>query len=270
MIEQLKGMLDQVREKQPLIMNITNQVVIQQTANGLLALGASPVMSSHPEDARELAQVAGGVLLNIGTLQEAQLETLLEAGKSANKAGIPVVLDPVGAGATSYRTNAVNKILSEVKISVLRGNGGEIAAVTNQHWGMKGVDSVGQGDVVQLAKNAAKQLDMIVVVTGEKDVISSPSRTLITENGTEMLTRITGAGCVLGSVITAFLAANRESDPIEVCTAAASFYSVAAEKAMERKPKGPGDFEFYFRDALYELSEAEWIKQGIVTEGGTV
>ncbi|GAB6182024.1 hydroxyethylthiazole kinase [Desulfotomaculum defluvii] len=256
--------LQKVRQVNPLIHNITNVVVTNFTANGLLALGASPVMAYAVEEVADMASIAGALVLNIGTLNEKEIEAMLQAGKSANQHNVPVVFDPVGAGATAYRTATARRIVKEVKVSVLRGNAGEVANVIGENWDVRGVDAgQAKGDVVYLAQSAAKQLDTVVVVTGKEDVITDGQRTYVVNNGDALLTRVTGTGCLLSSVIGAFCAVEQEL--LLASTAALVSYGVAAEIAATLKgQEGPGSFQIEFLNQLAKVSNEEIIKYGSV------
>lgn len=247
--------LTKVREQKPLIHNITNIVVANFTANGLLALGASPFMAYAHEEVAEVAKMANAVVLNIGTLDEQLVEACLIAGKSANENHVPVVFDPVGAGATSYRTSASHTIIAGVKLAVLRGNVSEVAHVAGASWSIKGVDAgVGDGDIVAIAQLAARKLGCIVVITGKEDVITDGEVTFLVSNGHPILTQITGAGCLLSSVVGAFLAVGENATVVAVAEAVA-FYGIAAEKAYEASNgQGPGSFQAAFIDQLAHVS----------------
>lgn len=248
-----------VRETNPLVHNITNVVVTNFTANGLLALGASPVMAYAKEEVADMAAIAGALVLNIGTLSEQEVEAMIIAGKSANEHGVPVIFDPVGAGATAYRTDTSRRILREVKVAVLRGNAAEIAHVVGESWTIKGVDAAGGGgDAVALAQRAARQLGCIVALTGEEDVATDGATTYVVAGGHPILTRVTGTGCLLTSVIGAFAAAAAgASRPLlEAAVAALAGYGVAAERAAGERP-APGSFAVRFLDQLAELSGGE-------------
>jgi hydroxyethylthiazole kinase len=200
--------LQQVRALNPLIHNITNVVVTNFTANGLLALGASPIMAYAHEEVADVAKLSSAVVLNIGTLDASIVQGCILAGRAANEQGVPVVFDPVGAGATAYRTESAQRIISEVKLAVLRGNAAEIANVIGQSWSIKGVDAgADEGNVTELAIAAARKLGCIVVTTGEQDVITDGETTYLVSNGHPLMTKVTGAGCLLSSVVGAFVAA---------------------------------------------------------------
>ena len=263
-MNEIISLIDKVREEKPLIHNITNQVVINFTANGLLALGASPVMANAKEEAADMAGVADALVLNIGTLTSPQVEAMLAAGKAANQKGIPVVFDPVGAGATPWRNEVAARILDQVDISVIRGNAGEIASLAGTDAAMKGVDSVFRGSNEEIVAKTIKQLGVPVIVTGKEDIIASASKTYTGQNGDPVLTRVTGAGCLLSSVVAAFLTV--EEDVVDAAAAAVSFYGIAAETAAETAA-GPGSFQPAFLDALFHL-KPEQIREKIRLKQG--
>ncbi|WP_157967905.1 hydroxyethylthiazole kinase [Paraliobacillus sp. X-1268] len=250
-MNKITRMIELVREKEPLVHNITNEVVVNFTANGLYAIGASPVMASAIEEVGEMAKNADGLLLNIGTLTSNQAEAMIVAGKAANEKGIPVVLDPVAVGATSLRSEVASRILEEVKISLIRGNAGEISNLSGAKAEVRGVDSVGTLDNRSVAIHAAKQLGVPVMVTGVKDVITDGKELYTISNGTQLLTKVTGTGCLLGAVIAAFLTTGEK--PLLAATAAVAFYDVAAERARQNA-SAPGSFQIAFLDALFETN----------------
>lgn len=253
----IQNLLKKVRDVNPLVHNITNVVVTNFTANGLLALGASPVMANAPQEVADMARIAGALVLNIGTLNEMQIEAMLIAGRAANEKGIPVIFDPVGAGATPYRTETARTIVRELKVAVIRGNAAEVANVIGEQWAIKGVDAgEGSGDVVELAQKAAKQLQSIVVITGKTDVITDGERTYLVHNGHPILTKVTGTGCLLTAVIGAFAAAG--TDPLEAAVAALVSYGVAAQMAWYNQgEQGPGSFQVEFLNQLAKVSADE-------------
>jgi hydroxyethylthiazole kinase len=263
-MQEIVKTLEKVRQVNPLVHNITNVVVTNFTANGLLALGASPVMAYAKEEVADMAKIAGALVLNIGTLNETEIEAMLIAGKSANENGVPVIFDPVGAGATAYRTETARKIVKEVKISIIRGNAAEIANVIGENWGIKGVDAQeGNGDVVTLAKKAAQQLGTVVVITGKEDVVTDGDTTYVIRNGHPILTKVTGTGCLLTSVIGAFAAV--EKDSLLAAVSALVSYGVAAEVAANKKgEEGPGNFQIEFLNELAKVGVAEINQYGSI------
>lgn len=252
--------LEKVREGRPLVHNITNVVVTNFTANGLLALGASPVMAYAEEEVADMAKIASSLVLNIGTLNSQTVEAMIIAGKAANENGVPVIFDPVGAGATRYRTETAQKIMKEVNVSVIRGNAAEIANVVGENWEIKGVDAGDtNGNIVEVAISAARKMNTVVVITGKEDIVTDGKNTYVVKNGHPILTKVTGTGCLLTSVIGAF--AGVEKDLIKAAIAALSFYGIAAEKAAEKTAKfGPGSFQIEFLNQL-SLTSSEDIEQ---------
>ncbi len=246
---------NKVRKQIPLIHHITNVVVTNFTANGTLAIGASPVMAYAQEEVEEMVRLADALVLNIGTLTADEVEAMVLAGREANRQGVPVLLDPVGAGATRYRLEAAKRILDEVEITTVRGNAAEVAALTGLAWESRGVDSVGEhGNRIQLAKNAFKMLGMTVAVTGPVDVVAGKSGILTVENGDPMLGLVTGTGCLATGVVAAFSAV--EQDAVLAAACALAYYGLAAEIAVAHA-KGPGSFQMAFLDELYKLSDQE-------------
>lgn len=252
--------LRKVRELNPLIHNITNVVVTNFTANGLLALGASPVMAYAKEEVADMAAIAGALVLNMGTLDDRVVESMHLAGKSANARQVPVVFDPVGAGATPYRTAVARRLMDEVKVSVLRGNAAEVANVVGQDWAIKGVDAgAGAGDAAALARQAALSLGCVAVVTGQDDYVSDGKVTYKISNGTPLLTKVTGTGCLLSSIIGAFAAV--EKDLVWASVSALAFYGVAAEQAVKISGGDkPGTFQEELLNQLHLVS-SELVEQ---------
>jgi hydroxyethylthiazole kinase len=246
-----------VRQSNPLIHNITNIVVANFSANGLLALGASPVMADAVEEAADMAKVANAVVLNMGTLNRETVEAMLVAGKSANQHGIPVILDPVGVGATPYRTKVSRKLLQEVTFSIIRGNAAEIANLIDEKWEIKGVDAGNsEGNVIEIAIQAAKRLKTVIVLTGKDDIVTDGLTTYMVHNGHPILTKVTGTGCLLSAVVGAFAAV--ENNRLEAATSALVFYGVVAEIAANKTDgQGPGSFQIEFLNQLSRVSSSE-------------
>src|SRR5690625_930005 len=219
--------LEDIRQKKPLIYNITNQVVTNFSANGLLAIGASPAMANAPEEAKDMVALADALVLNVGTCSQSQAEAMLLAGKEANKSGIPVILDPVAVGATSYRTDVVEKLLKHVSFTAIRGNAAEIATIGKEETRMKGVDSLVDHLEPDIAHNVARSHKTLVIATGKIDVITDGERVFTCENGSSMLPNITGSGCLLSAVIGAFMTV--EGNVLTTATMAVAGYGAAAE-----------------------------------------
>ena len=241
-----------LRERRPLVHQITNYVVMNETANATLALGALPVMAHAPEEVEEMAAAAGALVLNIGTLSAPWIEAMILAGKAANAAGVPVVLDPVGAGATRFRTETAERILREVEISVVRGNAGEIATLAGQEAEVRGVDSLAVSvPVWEVAYAAACQLGCVVSVTGPIDRVSDGESNFSIANGHEMLGIVSGTGCMSTAMTGCFLAAKPEA-PLEAAVEALAVFGLAGEDAAVGA-KGPGSFHVALYDALFNL-----------------
>ena len=244
--------LGELRERKPLIHQITNYVVMNETANATLALGALPVMAHAREEVEEMVAFAGALVLNIGTLSPHWIEAMLLAGKAANERGVPVVLDPVGAGATRFRTETARRLLDEVKVAVLRGNQGEVATLVGVQAEVRGVESIGAGgEPADLARTAARNLGLVASVTGAIDHVSDGNRVLAVANGHELLAAVTGTGCMSSAITGCFLAVARER-PLEAAAGALAAFGVAAEDAA-RGAEGPGSFHVGLYDALAAL-----------------
>ncbi|PID22257.1 hydroxyethylthiazole kinase [Sporosarcina sp. P3] len=245
-------LIQQLRQQQPLVHCITNFVVANFQANGLLALGASPVMADAVEEAEDIARIAACSILNIGTLKQQTVDAMILAGNSARAAGKPVVLDPVGAGATPFRKASALKVLEEVDITLIRCNEGELAAIADIPWTAKGVDAgEGSADIEDIAKKTARKYNCLVAVSGEVDIVTDGHSMLSITGGHPMMTTITGTGCLLSSVTGAFLAIGMEN-PLESVADALSFYKRAGEQTAKIS-RGPGDFAVNFLNTLHTL-----------------
>jgi hydroxyethylthiazole kinase len=241
-----------MREQKPLVHQITNYVVMNETANATLALGALPVMAHAGEEVEEMTGIASSLVLNIGTLSGHWVEAMLLAGSTATARQIPVVLDPVGAGATEYRTATAHRILDLVDVTVLRGNPGEIATLVGAQAEVRGVESIGAGvEPAELARVAARSLGVIASVTGPVDHVSDGERVLAVSNGDALLAVVTGTGCMSSAITGCFLAA-KPGQPLEAAAEALAAFGVAAEDAA-RGAEGPGTFHARLYDALYAL-----------------
>jgi hydroxyethylthiazole kinase len=242
-----------VRERRPLVHQITNYVVMNETANATLALGALPVMAHAREEVAEMARLAGALVLNIGTLSPQWVEAMLIAGKAANEQGVPVVLDPVGVGATTYRTETAKRILDDVDVAVLRGNAGEVATLVGVEAEVRGVESIAAGgDAATIARAAASTLGVVASVTGPVDHVSDGNRVAAIANGDPLLASVTGTGCMSSAITGCFLAV---AEPFEAAVAALVAFGVAGEDAA-RDARGPGSFHVGLYDALASLDPA--------------
>ena len=240
-----------IRERKPLIHQITNYVVMNETANATLALGALPVMAHAPQEVEEMASAASALVLNIGTLSDTWVESMVLAGLAANRAGVPIVLDPVGAGATRYRTETSQRLLGELRVAVVRGNSAEIATLAGKEAQIRGVEAVGEAGRPELAREAARALGAVVAVTGPVDHVSDGVTVCAVANGHELLGTVTGTGCMSTAITGCFLGV-RADDPLAAATEALVAFGVAGEDAA-KKAKGPGSFHVALYDALYGL-----------------
>ena len=243
-----------IRERKPLVHQITNYVVMNETANATLSLGALPVMAHAVEEVEEMASVAGVLVLNIGTLSEHWIEAMLLAAKAANAADVPVVLDPVGVGATRLRTETAKRILDDAEIAVVRGNAAEVATLAGREAEIRGVESIGAADSgAELAKAAASALGCVASVTGPVDHVSDGARTIAVANGDVLLGTVSGTGCMSTAITGCFLAV--ASTPLEAAVEALVAFGAAGEDAAVGA-KGPGSFHVALYDALYNLDPA--------------
>jgi hydroxyethylthiazole kinase len=254
-----------LRERKPLVHQITNYVVMNETANATLALGALPVMAHAAEEVEEMVRLASALVLNIGTLSEHWVEAMLLAGGAANARGIPIVLDPVGAGATDYRTRTARRILDLVDVTVVRGNVGEIATLVGMSAEVRGVESIGGGgDPAELAREAGRRLGVIASVTGPVDHVSDGGRVLRVANGHELLGAVTGTGCMSSALTGCFLAA-KPDEPVEAAAEALAAFGLAGEDAAAHAA-GPGSFHVALYDALWNLDPATLDARARVSE----
>jgi len=244
-----------IQERRPLVHQITNYVVMNETANVTLALGALPVMAHARQEVEEMVGLAGALVLNIGTLSEHWIDAMLLAGKAANARGIPIVLDPVGAGATRYRTETARRLLDELDVTVLRGNAGEVATLVGVEAEVRGVESIGGVDEpAELARIAGRTLGLVASVTGPIDHVSDGSDAVSVANGHELLGAVSGTGCMSTAITGCFLAVRTDA-PLAAAAEALVAFGVAGEDAA-RDAKGPGTFHAGLYDALAGLDPA--------------
>ncbi len=256
--------LAKIRSSAPLVHNITNFVVMNSTANVLLAAGASPVMAHAENEVEAMVSFAGALVLNIGTLTDDWVRSMVKAGKKANELGVPVILDPVGAGATALRTSASTTILGEVEISVIRANASEVLALAGTDSATKGVDSVHTtDDVVEVMPGLAKELGCTIAVTGSVDVVTDGERTFEVTGGDAMMTRVTGTGCAATALVGAFAAV--DEDTTLAAASALAYYGLAGSRAAEDCP-GPGSYWVNVLNELYNISEDDLRKTKSIVE----
>ena len=257
--EQAARNLRAVRERKPLVHNITNFVVMNYTANALLAMGASPVMAHALDEVEEMVSHAGALVLNIGTLTEEWVTAMIAAGRKATEKKIPIVLDPVGAGATRLRTESARKILSQTRVSVLRGNASEILSLQNENSRTKGVDAVhGVDEAARTAGTLATELGATLAITGPVDLVTDGRRVVRVANGHPLMASVTGTGCTATAIIGAFLAVGPE--PVSAAATALAFFGLAGEVAGY-SAAAPGSFMIKMLDALFTI-KPEQLQRG--------
>ncbi len=253
----MKSDLTRIKQQSPLIHNITNLVVMQTTANVLLALGASPIMAHAKPELAEITALANALVINIGTLDPNWIESIEIAQQTAHQHSLPIVFDPVGAGASSYRTQAAIDIIKR-GVSVVRGNASEIRALAGLIGATKGVDSMHSSTAaLDAAKLLAEQYQCCVVVSGKIDIICYQNDVATVESGTPLLQSVTGMGCSATAMIGAFIAVN--PNPLQAAKNAMNVLGLAAEKA-ETLAQGPGSFFPHLLDSLYHFAEYEPVR----------
>lgn len=261
----LQRALDNVRATAPLVHNITNYVTVNDCANALLAIGASPIMSDEPADVEDIASICGGLTLNIGTLNERSIQGMFAAGERASELGHPIVLDPVGAGASALRTRTAGDLLDKLAVSVIRGNMSEVKALAGGSAATRGVDVCPDDAVCEdnlaagaaFARAFAAKTGAVVAITGAIDIVADAERAYAVRNGSPLMGRITGAGCMLSCACTAFAVANPGAT-LDAMAAAVAGMGLAGQVAQNRMSgyDGNGSFRTYLLDALYNLDGA--------------
>ncbi len=264
------AILGNVRAEAPVVHCITNYVTANDCANILLACGASPIMSDEPDEVEDITSLADALTLNIGTLNRRTVPSMLRAGKRADALGHPVLLDPVGAGASGLRTETAAELLREVRVAAVRGNVSEIRALAAGAHDTRGVDaadadrlgSAGVDDTIALARAFARKIGAVVAVTGATDVVTDGERVCVITNGNALMSRVTGTGCMLSAMTAAYLAANPER-LYEAACAAVIAMGVCGELAFARMsgPDGSAAYRGYLIDAVYNLN-AQQLKDG--------
>jgi hydroxyethylthiazole kinase len=246
-----------IRAKAPLVHNITNYVAMNTTANALLAIGASPVMAHAIEEVEEMAGHSRALVINIGTLSAPWVEAMIKAGKEAGRRKIPVVLDPVGSGATQFRTTTSQKLIQEINPTIIRGNASEIRSLARSgpSKDSKGVDSLLLPDeVLDDARTLSRTAQCVVSVSGPIDMIVENDAVARVSNGHPMMTKVTGMGCTASAITGAFAAVNQSS--FSAAVHAMAVMGIAGEMAAERS-RGPGSFQMNFLDTLYCIQESD-------------
>lgn len=262
----MKEYMKNVKDKMPLVHNITNYVTVNDVANILLACGASPIMSDEAEDVEDITSICGGLNINIGTLHKTSIEGMFRAGRKANELGHPVLLDPVGAGASALRTDTALGLMRELDLSVIRGNISEIKTLAAGSGTTKGVDANaadavtedGLDAAVQFVKGFARETGTIIAVTGAVDLVSDGERCYVIRNGRPEMGKITGTGCQLSGMMAAYVTANPEH-PLDAAAAAVCVMGLAGEIGWSRMQEGDGNSTYRNRiiDAVYNMTGEE-------------
>lgn len=257
----LKEILDEVRRKAPLVHNMTNYVTINDCANITLASGASPIMAEAKEEVEEIVSLADGLNLNTGMLTKEKLEAMMLAGKKANTLGKPVILDPVGAGASSFRKHAIEQLLSAVHFTVIRGNYSEMKALGCEAAEEKGVDTTKQvdrencGKAVDFARSLSSKTGAVIVISGAMDIVADEGKAYCVHNGSAMMSKVSGTGCMLSSLIAAYAAACSDQ-PFLAALSAVCAMGISGEIAETKLKENEGNasFRMYLIDAIYRLN----------------
>jgi hydroxyethylthiazole kinase len=250
-------MLNKLRQQNPVVLNAANFVTVQDVANGLNAIGASPIMSQEIEEAEEMAQLAASITLNLGTLTKLQVEYMEIIAAKAASDNKPIILDPVAVGASKYRLDTAIHLLSEFPIQIIRGNAGEIATLGNFEWQSKGIDAGdGNDDLDEITLKTAQKFNCVVIASGATDTISDGTHITHIYNGTSLFQAHVGSGDMLSSIVAAFAAV--EKDPYEAAIAATLIFAATGELLVKNQPQiGPGSFGMYLLDYLAEVQPAD-------------
>lgn len=256
--------LDRIRRSKPVVHNITNYVVMNSTANVLLAMGASPIMAHAPEEIEDLSKISKSLVINIGTLSSPWIESMRLAAATAAGMGKPILLDPVGAGATGLRTTTSMNLIEYALPTVIRGNASEVLSLSPQGGTTRGVDSLHtMEDAIEAARMISGSLGTVIAVTGERDLVTDGERSLIVTGGHALMAYVTGTGCAASVVIGAFLA--EEEDPVLATASALAFFGLAGERAA-MAAKAPGSFWVQVLDELYTISPEDLEQSTRITE----
>jgi len=270
----MKTIFKNVQKTKPLIHHITNYVTVNDCANIQIACGGSPIMADCIDEMQDMSNICSGLVLNIGTLNKTQIESMLFAGKSYGNQNKPIILDPVGCGATTLRTETTFKLIDELKLSVIRGNLSEIKTIYNKTGNTKGVDvaeedliNLDTTSIIKMASNLATKLNSIIVITGQIDIISDGKDTYIVKNGNPAMANVSGTGCMLTSILGAYVASNPEN-PTTACAVATALIGLAGEKAnsyVEKNNLGNASLRVGIIDAISNMTSNDLI-EGIKIE----
>jgi len=267
------NLLENVRERAPLVHHITNYVTVNDCANITLSIGASPVMADDINEVEAMTSIASSLVINIGTLNSRTVECMIKAGKKANEVGIPVILDPVGAGATPYRTKVAKTIMDNIELAVIRGNLSEIKTLYGINTKTKGVDSLYDTSIKDelekgklLAKDFSKRVGSIIAITGAVDIVTDGKMIYTVENGHKIMSKITGTGCMCSSLIGAYLGTNE--DNLLAALSGVVSMGISGELAYEslKEGEGTGTFKVKLMDNIYNLSKEVIEKRGKINE----
>jgi hydroxyethylthiazole kinase len=262
-MNEVSQLIENVKDKKPLVHHITNYVTVNDCANMVLALGASPVMADDLAEVEEMVSFASALVINIGTLNERTIQSMLTAGKKANQLGVPVILDPVGVGATTLRTETAAILLKEVRFAVVRGNMSEIKMLAGLNVQIKGVDSVAdQENGVEIAKSLSAKLGTVVAITGAVDIIAEQDRVCTISNGDRLLANVTGTGCMSTSLIGTY--AGVTTDYFLSAVAGITTMGLCGELAKERltDEQGIGTFKVNLFDEVSKISVDTFLNGG--------
>ena len=267
------NLLENVRERAPLVHHITNYVTVNDCANITLSIGASPVMADDINEVEAMTSIASSLVINIGTLNSRTVECMIKAGKKANEVGIPVILDPVGAGATPYRTKVAKTIMDNIELAVIRGNLSEIKTLYGINTKTKGVDSLYDTSIKDelekgklLAKDFSKRVGSIIAITGAVDIVTDGKMIYTVENGHKIMSKITGTGCMCSSLIGSYLGTNE--DNLLAALSGVVSMGISGELAYEslKEGEGTGTFKVKLMDNIYNLSKEVIERRGKINE----
>lgn len=265
LLQNAAAALARVRAENPLVHHLTNYVTVNDCANITLAVGASPVMAGDPDEVEDMVRAAAALVLNLGTLDSRRVDAMLAAGKRAASLGIPVILDPVGVGATPFRTVAAERIIREVPVAVIRGNAAEISQLAGLRSAIRGVDSrCGDCDAVAAAQSLSRRLSCVIAVTGRTDIAASGDRVCRIDNGHPLLKRVTGTGCMATSLIGCCSAV---ADPFTAAITGLLVMGIAGELAHQSlKPAdGIGTFRMRLFDAVDNMTREQLLRYGKIS-----
>lgn len=269
------NLLQNIKAKKPLVHHITNYVTVNDCANVALAIGGSPIMADDIGEVEDIVGLSSALVVNMGTLNERTIKSMLTAGKKANALGVPVIFDPVGAGASDLRNRTAQMMINEVELAVIRGNMSEIKSISGLESKTKGVD-VSERDIVQakdlehasnIARKLSNNLNCVIAITGATDIISDGKKAFFIDNGHPMLSSITGTGCMCTSLIGVYSAVT--DDYLSAATAGVSSMGIAGEIAYHKLIKneeGSGGFRIKLMDSIYRLSADDIMKRGKINE----